>query len=117
METAIFGGGCFWCVEALLRCLKGVQKVMPGYSGGQEPFPKYEDVKKGLTGHIEVVLVEFDPKIITYESLFDVFMNIHDPTQEDGQGEEDIGTQYLSSIFCVSPEQYETATKLIHKFD
>lgn len=98
------GGGCFWCVEAMIQRLKGVQKVSPGYCGGKNENPTYPEVKKGTTGHIEVVQVIFDPKVITYETLLTVFMHVHDPTQEDGQGE-DIGSQYLSAIFCTSDKQ------------
>ena len=81
------------------------QKVTVGYCGGHVPSPSYKEVKTGTTGHIEVAKVEFDPTVLTFEKLLEIFMDLHDPTQEDGQGEEDIGTQYLSAIFCLNPQQ------------
>lgn len=108
METAVLGGGCFWCVEALLKNLRGVHDVVPGYCGGETQNPNYSDVKSGVTGHIEVVKIKFDNSKISFEQLFDVFMNVHDPTQEDGQGE-DIGSQYVSAVFIQNQQQRKAA--------
>ena len=113
MEVAVLGGGCFWCVEALLHQLKGVKKVTVGYCGGHLPDPTYKQVKTGNTGHIEVAKVEFDSSILSYGKLLEIFMDIHDPTQEDGQGEEDIGSQYLSVIFIQIEKQREVAELIV----
>lgn len=96
----------------MLQKLKGVSKVTPGYCGGAKENPAYKEVKTGTTGHVEVVEVQFDPKVISYETLLTVFMHIHDPTQADGQGE-DIGSQYISAIFATSQQQKETAEKVV----
>lgn len=110
-ETAIFGGGCFWGVEELIRQMKGVQDVEVGYSGGESLNPTYELVKRGTTGHAEVVKVTFDPKILSYEDLLKYFFRLHDPTTVNQQGN-DKGTQYRSVIFYQSPEQKEIADKV-----
>jgi peptide-methionine (S)-S-oxide reductase len=111
-ETATLAGGCFWCLDAALQQLKGVQQVLPGYAGGTVPSPSYEAVCTGRTGHAEVAQVEFDPAVISYSDLLDVFFTIHDPTTLDRQGG-DVGTQYRSAIFFESPEQERTARQVI----
>lgn len=112
METAILGGGCFWCLEAALRQLKGVESVVSGYAGGHVDQPDYRTVCDGTTGHAEVVQVAFDPADIDYRTLLTAFFAIHDPTTRDRQGN-DIGTQYRSVIFTLSPEQDRIAKELI----
>jgi len=107
-EAATLGGGCFWCLEAVFDGLSGVLSVESGYSGGQLPNPGYEDICGGDTGHAEVVRVNFDPAVITYAELLEVFFAIHDPTTLNAQGN-DIGTQYRSVIFYHSPEQKTAA--------
>lgn len=111
-ETAIFGGGCFWCTEALFKSLKGVFSAIPGYSGGKSNNPTYEEVSTGESGHAEVTKIEYDPEVISYEDLLSVFFNTHDATTLNRQGA-DVGTQYRSVIFYTSSEQKETAEKLI----
>lgn len=111
-EVATLAGGCFWCLEAVFLELRGVEKVVSGYSGGKVPNPTYEDVGSGRTGHAEVVQITFDPQVITYKDLLNVFFTIHDPTTLNQQGA-DIGTQYRSAIFYHSPEQKEFAEKTI----
>jgi peptide-methionine (S)-S-oxide reductase len=107
-ETATLGGGCFWCLEAVYQELKGVQKVESGYTGGHVPNPTYEQVCEGTTGHVEVVKVTFDPDVVTYREILEIFFTIHDPTTPNRQGN-DIGTQYRSAIYYHSPEQQDTA--------
>ena len=103
-EKAIFGAGCFWGVEAEFRKVEGVVEVASGYSGGQTENPTYGDVCSGNTGHAEVVEVEYDPSKVSYEELLELFWKEHDPTQLNRQGP-DVGTQYRSVIFFVTPEQ------------
>src|SRR3981081_659658 len=98
LETVTFAGGCFWCTEAVFKRLKGVTTVMPGYAGGEMENPSYEVVSSGNTGHAEAIQIQFDPTIISYEQLLDVFFATHDPTTMNRQGN-DIGTQYRSAIF------------------
>jgi len=112
METAILGGGCFWCLEAALRQLKGVESVISGYAGGHVAEPDYRRVCSGATGHAEVVQVSFDPAIIDYRTLLTAFFAIHDPTTKDRQGN-DVGTQYRSVIFAASPAQERIARETI----
>jgi peptide-methionine (S)-S-oxide reductase len=111
-ETATLAGGCFWCVEAVFDDLKGVERVESGYSGGALPNPTYEQVCTGTTGHAEVVQITFDPQVVSYEELLRVFFTVQDPTTLNRQGG-DIGTQYRSAIFYHSPEQKETAERVI----
>lgn len=116
IELAIFGGGCFWCTEALFQSLKGVISVMPGYSGGEKETAQYEKVSGGHTGHAEVIKIEFDPDIISFEDLLSVFFNTHDPTTLNRQGA-DVGTQYRSVIFYTTLKQKEEAEKLIKELN
>jgi peptide-methionine (S)-S-oxide reductase len=111
-ETATLAGGCFWCLEAVYRELKGVERVQSGYSNGRRPNPTYEQVCTGTTGHAEVVQVEYDPAIITYRDLLDVFFTIHDPTTLNRQGN-DVGTQYRSAIFTHDAGQEAAAREKI----
>ncbi len=115
METAILGGGCFWCTEASFAELQGVSAVQSGYAGGDAPNPTYKQVCTGRTGHAEVVKVDFDPAVISYDDLLRVFFTIHDPTTLNRQGA-DTGTQYRSVIFYTSPEQKAAAEKIIAEF-
>ncbi len=112
MEEAIFAGGCFWGVEHLMQQQEGVICVTSGYIGGDIAFPTYQQVCTKTTGHAEAVKVTYDPDIVSYETLCKLFFEIHDPTQEDGQGP-DLGPQYRSEIFYTSEHQLEVATRLI----
>ncbi len=112
--TAVFGGGCFWCLDAIFRKLRGVKNVEVGYAGGRRPNPNYEQVCTGVTGHAEVVKIEFDENMIDYETLLDIFFNIHDATQLNRQGN-DIGTQYRSIILYLDDNQKELALKKIEE--
>ncbi len=107
-ETAVLGGGCFWCLEAVFEQLKGVESVESGYTGGTAPHPTYEAVCGGRTGHAEVIRVTFDPSLIGFRDLLEVFFAVHDPTTLNRQGN-DVGTQYRSAIFYLSSEQNTTA--------
>lgn len=111
-ETATLAGGCFWCLEAVYDQLKGVTSVVSGYAGGSVPNPSYEAVCSGRTGHAEVVQIEFDPAVVSYQNLLDVFFTIHDPTTLNRQGN-DAGTQYRSAIYTHSPEQKAIAERTI----
>ena len=102
--TALLGGGCFWCLDAVFRDLEGVITVESGYAGGRTPHPTYEDVCGGNTGHAEVVRVTFDPAALSFRDLLRVFFTIHDPTTRNRQGN-DVGTQYRSVVFCETPAQ------------
>jgi len=107
-ETAIFAGGCFWCTEAVFQSLAGVEKVESGYIGGTTANPTYKQVCGGDTGHAEAIRISFDPAVISYGDLLDVFFATHDPTQLNRQGN-DIGTQYRSAIFPLDAEQEDAA--------
>ena len=111
-EMATLGGGCFWCLEAIYLELKGVEKAVSGYAGGATKNPTYEQICTGRTGHAEVVQVSFDPQVIPYQDLLEVFFTIHDPTTLNRQGA-DMGTQYRSVIFFHSPEQKQIAEKIM----
>ncbi len=111
-ETAIFAGGCFWCVEAVFQDLIGVEKLESGYIGGHVPDPTYKQVCGGDTGHAEGLRVTFDPTLLTYGDLLDIFFATHDPTQLNRQGN-DIGTQYRSAIFPLNEEQWSEAEAAI----
>jgi peptide-methionine (S)-S-oxide reductase len=112
LESATVAGGCFWCLEAVFLELKGVEKVESGYAGGDLPAPTYEQVCSGDTGHAEVVQVTFDPAVISYRELLQIFFTIHDPTTLNRQGA-DVGTQYRSAIFYHSAAQKATAEEVI----
>ena len=107
-ETATFANGCFWCSEAVFKRLKGIKSVLPGYSGGQVKNPSYEQVCSGRTGHAESIQIEFDPKVISFEKILDIFWRTHDPTTLNRQGN-DVGTQYRSAIFYHDLKQKEIA--------
>jgi peptide-methionine (S)-S-oxide reductase len=111
-EIATLAGGCFWCLDAVFADLRGVRRVVSGYSGGHVENPTYQQVCGETTGHAEVVQVTFDPQVASYRELLEVFFTIHDPTTLNRQGG-DIGTQYRSAIFYHSPEQQETAAQVI----
>jgi methionine-S-sulfoxide reductase len=115
-EVAICGNGCFWCTEAVFQQLNGVEKVTSGYSGGHVENPTYEQVCAKKTGHAEVLKIEYDPAIITFDELLQVFWGTHDPTTLDRQGN-DIGPQYRSVIFYMNDEQKEKAEKYKHELD
>lgn len=110
--VAVFGGGCFWCTEAVFTVLKGVIAVAPGYAGGSVEHPTYEQVSSGTTGHAEVIRFEYDPAVISYEDLLNVFFATHDPTTVNRQGN-DVGPQYRSVIFYSTPEQKTDAEAFI----
>lgn len=111
-EMATLAGGCFWCLEAVYQQLNGVEKVVSGYAGGHVANPSYQAVCNGTTGHAEVVQITYDPDVVTYGDLLDVFFTIHDPTTLNRQGN-DIGTQYRSAIYYHSPEQQQIAEQKI----
>ncbi len=114
LDTATFGAGCFWCVEAIFQQIKGVKSVKSGYTGGHVKNPSYKEVCSGTTGHAEVAQIIFNPDTVSFTKLLEVFFQTHDPTTLNKQGA-DIGTQYRSAIFYHSQEQKETAEKAIEK--
>jgi len=114
MQTVIFGAGCFWCTEAIFKRLKGVQSIMPGYAGGTVANPTYEQVSTGATGHAEAAQIFFDPKLISYKEILEIYFTIHDPTSLNRQGA-DVGTQYRSAIFYHNQEQKAIAEALIEE--
>lgn len=111
-KLATLAGGCFWCVEAVFSIIKGIQKVEPGYTGGSVPNPSYEQVSTGTTGHAEAAQITFDPTIISFKEILEIFFATHDPTTLNRQGG-DIGTQYRSAIFYHDEEQKTIAQKVI----
>lgn len=116
LELATLGGGCFWCVEAIYQELEGVHKVVSGYAGGPKQETNYKAVCSGTTGHAEVVQITFDPKVISFAEILDVFWRVHDPTTLNRQGA-DVGTQYRSVIFYHSETQKATAERLLKETD
>lgn len=112
MQQALFGGGCFWCVEAVFLQLKGVNKVVSGYAGGNTLQPTYEDICTGETNHAEVIMIDFDESQISFEQLLNVFFAIHDPTTLNRQGN-DVGTQYRSVIYYFNEEQHQQSLQMI----
>ena len=114
IEKVAFGGGCFWCTEAVFLILKGVTAVTPGYAGGKTENPTYEQVSSGTTGHAEVILVEYNPEIISFEKLVEVFFDSHNPTELNRQGN-DVGTQYRSILLYTTEEQKNIAESYIKK--
>ncbi len=114
MAKAVFGGGCFWCLDAVFRNVKGVRNVTCGYAGGRRANPTYEQVCSGVTGHAEVVEIDYDENVISYDDLLEIFFNIHDPTQLNRQGN-DIGTQYRSIILYLDENQKQKALKKIEE--
>lgn len=115
-EIAVFGGGCFWCAEAVFESLNGVVSVVPGYAGGHVENPTYDQVSSGKTGHAEVIKIEFDPSKITYRELLVVFFASHDPTTPGQQGD-DVGEQYRSIILYANEEQKRQAEKIIEEIN
>lgn len=115
-DEATFGGGCFWCIEAAFRALRGVEDAVSGYAGGDIPNPTYEQVCAGTTGHAEVVRVHFDPQRISYADLLRVFFTVHDPTTPNRQGA-DVGPQYRSIVLWHDEHQRETAEAVIAEFE
>lgn len=116
MAMATLAGGCFWCTEAAFARLHGVMRVTSGYSGGVSKNPSYEEVCSGVSGHVEAIQIEFDPALISYENLLEVFFTIHDPTTLNRQGA-DRGTQYRSEIFCHDKGQYELARDFVGRME
>lgn len=115
-DQATFGGGCFWCIEAFFSKLKGVTSVVSGYAGGERSEPSYEQVSTGVSGYAEVIQIEFDPAIITYRDLLEVFFAAHDPTQLNRQGA-DVGTQYRSIILYHSKKQKEIIKEMLQQLE
>ena len=113
-EVVTIGAGCFWCTEAVFKNLIGVTAVNPGYAGGDVPNPTYEQVSTGQTGHAEVIKIEYDPNVLSYEKLLDVFFHTHDPTQLNRQGH-DVGTQYRSLVLYAGEEQKRAAEEYVAK--
>lgn len=116
LQIATFAGGCFWCTEAVFKRLQGVVNMLPGYAGGQRPNPTYEQIHSGATGHAEAIQIQFDPQIITYQNLLDVFFATHDPTTKDRQGYDE-GSEYRSIIFYHNAEQKEQALAAKNKLE
>lgn len=116
MQTATLASGCFWCTEAIFKRLKGVASVMPGYAGGTVENPTYQQVCSGEPGHAEVIQITFDPQVVSYETLLEVFFKLHDPTTLNRQGN-DIGTQYRSAIFYHDDEQKQIALTMKEKLE
>ena len=115
-NIAVFGGGCFWCIEPVFNKLKGVTQVLPGYAGGKTENPSYEEVCGKATGHIEVIQIRFDPEQISFTDLLTVFFAVHYPTTVDRQGN-DVGPQYASAVFCQNSEQREDVQNMIPEIE
>ena len=115
-EIATLAGGCFWCTEAIYKRLKGVKSVTPGYAGGTVVDPSYQEVSEGSTGHAESIRIEFDPKIISYDKILEIYWRTHDPTMMNRQGN-DVGPQYRSEVFFHDKEQEKTAKNLKDKLE
>lgn len=115
-ETATLGGGCFWCLEAAYELLNGIERCVPGYAGGSVPNPTYQQVCSGTTGHAEVVELTYDPDVISYRDILEVFFTIHDPTTPNRQGA-DVGPQYRSIILWHDEEQRRTAETVIAELE
>lgn len=116
LETATLAGGCFWCTEAVYKELKGVSDIKPGYSGGHVKNPSYREVCNGTTGHAEVIQLTFDPSVVSFSEILEVFFMTHDPTTLNRQGN-DVGTQYRSAVFYHNEDQKQTAEKVIRLFE
>ncbi len=116
LEAATLAAGCFWCTEAAFTIIKGVERIEPGYTGGVVPNPTYEQVSTGQTGHAEAAQIYFDPKVISYREILEIFFTMHDPTSLNRQGA-DVGTQYRSAIFYHNQLQKETAQNLIDELN
>lgn len=116
LELATFGSGCFWCTEAIFQQIRGVEKVMPGYSGGKRENPTYEQVSSGATGHAEVTQLSYDPSVVSFDELLEIFWKSHDPTTLNRQGA-DVGTQYRSVIFYHNQKQKEIAEQYKKKLN
>jgi len=116
LQVSVFGSGCFWCAEAIFSQLKGIESVTSGYAGGNKPNPTYQQVCTDTTGHAEVVRIVFDPTIITYADLLEIFWQMHDPTTPNRQGN-DVGSQYRSIILYVDQDQKITAQKMLTKLE
>ena len=114
VETAVLAGGCFWCIEAVYERINGIKSAVSGYTGGQVESPSYREVTSGATGHAEAVLIEYDPSVITYEEILEIFWRSHDPTTLNRQGA-DVGTQYRSAIYYADDNQREIAEKSMSK--
>ena len=114
LEVATLAAGCFWCTEAAFGIIKGVERIEPGYTGGMVPNPSYEEVSTGTSGHAEAAQIFFDPKVISYKEILEIYFTMHDPTSLNRQGA-DVGSQYRSAIFYSTPEQKATAEKLIEE--
>ncbi len=111
-EIAVFGGGCFWCMEAIFKSIRGVASVMPGYAGGHTDSPSYAEVSSGKSGHVEVVCIEYDPAHISFKNLLTIFFATHDPTTRDRQGN-DVGSQYRSVVFYMNDVQRREIEEMI----
>jgi peptide-methionine (S)-S-oxide reductase len=111
-RVATFAGGCFWCTEAVFQKLRGVSKVVPGYTGGHVANPTYNDVCSGATGHAEAIQLHFDPDVVSYDTLLDVFFQLHDPTTLNRQ-DADVGTQYRSAVYYADEQQREAVEQAI----
>ncbi len=116
LQTAVFGGGCFWCTEAVFKMLRGVSSVEPGYAGGRTDNPTYEEVSRGDTDHVEVIRLQYNPDQVSYRTLLTIFFASHDATQLNRQGN-DVGTQYRSVIFSTSAEQKTEAETFIAELE